>query len=119
MTTEKITLSRGRFKAICTRALLASLKASIDADIELTEISLVHGITAEVLSAIEKELFPEEEKETDPKGFEKVRKFHSQDHSRTVQILAPEGVTIPDEIMKKVEKIAKELCEDNNDTNRS
>lgn len=110
MSTEKIMITRDQFRSISIIALLAALNAAIDAGFEVTETTLVH-IMAQVFSTIEDELFENKKKENVPDGFESVREFYSDDRSKKVQLLAPEGVAIPDEVMKKVEKIAKDLCE--------
>lgn len=119
MSNEKIVITRDQFKTISTRALRASLGAAIDAGFEIPELALVHVVMAAVFSTIEDELFENKKKENAPDGFESVREFYSDDRSRKVQVLAPEGVAIPDEVMKKVEKVAKELCEGENDKNWS
>lgn len=111
MSTEKIVITRDQFKTISIRALRASLNAAIDAGFETSELALVHVVMAQVFSTIEDELFENKKKENVPDGFESVREFYSDDRSKKVQLLAPEGVAIPDEVMKKVEKIAKDLCE--------
>ena len=119
MSTEKIVITRDQFKTISIRALRASLNAAIDAGFETSELALVHVVMAHVFSVIEEDLFENKKKENGPDGFESVREFYSDDRSKKVQILAPEGVAIPDEVMKKVEKIAKDLCEGENDKNWS
>ncbi|MCR5450670.1 MAG: hypothetical protein K6F23_14895 [Solobacterium sp.] len=117
MSTEKIMITRDQFKTISIKALRAALDAAIDAGFETPEIALVHVAMAATFSTIEDELFENKKKENGPDGFESVREFYSDDRSRKVQVLAPEGVAIPDEVLKKVEKIAKELCEDEDETN--
>ena len=119
MPTEKIMIARDQFKSISIKALRAALNAAIDAGFETSELALVHVVMAAVFSTIEDELFENKKNESKPDGFENVREFYSDDRSRKVQVLAPEGVAIPDEVMKKVEKIAKDLCEGENDKNWS
>ena len=119
MSTEKIMITRDQFRNISIIALRAALNAAIDAGFEATETALVHMVMAAAFSTIEDELFENKKKENGPDGFESVREIYSDDRSKKVQILAPEGVAIPDEVMKKVEKIAKDLCEGENDKNWS